>query len=774
MSFLNICDENYTKGSYKRDSFQRYGYYNNYKYRELEALKDGFDIHFTDDLFLEICSKYQVNINIYKKYISEVKKLLLNNDVWNAVTEEVYEKIHKKRIEFLPEGVLQEYKHKLFLNSFKNSKNIVINGINQLDFLKKMWYNTSSVIITVSDFSLLKAAVKMAEESIAAQKKVYLLVKSDKRCLSINEEHWNFAFSSVSSDKIKQALKRGDIEFIYESGLGLDVNFARISPNDELEKQINHSSAMLIIYGEEIFLSAKNLRIPSFSYTTNHSLYAKAVQNLFSEDKISVIYTPKSYSAIENVPIVEKTRFDYSDFFNAFKKYGEEVYAYSLPQLKQKYRDFFEEKQQANGESSAQNYFKSFYYDYDKKALAEIYQTAVDFQNKVQATVIITPTVKNAQVVQIESYDGLCFRDYIKNMELLDGTVASNFMFYTTPVIIDRYNAIRSERSQEQIPDMCMHMDYFMQKKGEKRTETFPLYNKGCIGFKDNGKFGFFNFKLGAGAVKLNGYILKWEKADVNPEKIDGIHVFTPLISQNDEIENHWEYVKEVGHNALNIVVIGDKVVCVRWGEVLMPSIGVVISLEKTEGEKLAKALSLIHDENGYITANNICMELKLDSPEGISKKEWDSYNWIYGGGMTIFDENEEIKNLQENDINVYLAKQGWLCPLSRQTQESDTYNTNARHPRTVAGLTAEDKLFICVLNGRTKLSAGATYGEVREVVKHCIGNVKYLFNMDGGSSSFLGYTEKGLFKELAYPCASDHTCAGIERKVNSLFLLNL
>lgn len=775
MPFLSIHDEQYFRGSYFRSDFRGYQYYDTYRYKEIEASCAGSILHFTDHLFLALCCEYHIPHDVYHRYMTAAKQALADKTLWDCSNEEIYDQIHQLRMTYLSASVAADFRRRLAICS-ENVETPFYNGINQSALFQKIFHQKSVVLLTVSEIPLLPLAATMVEACLLAEKMVFLLVKSDSRSFSPTEEDWKSTLASLHPS-VKRQMATSDIRFLHESTLGNSIDFSRIPMHSELDRLIQEQRVFLISYGEDAFLSIRNLRIPAFSHTTNRSLYSKAVQGMFSDGKTSLVYIPPGYNIFQTVPIVEKTQLDYSTLAAISREHGENIYGEPLSVLKYRYPTYFcvtdnNDFQQNIEETDGESIFKKFYYDYTRHQSAELVQNCVEFQNKVLISVVLVSTIKSAEVLQIQSYNGLSFREYFESDKTAkDGGIFSNFMFYTTTPIIDRYNQMRIDRPREQINIGCIHMDYYMNITGGSRIETFPLYNKGCIAYKKNEDFDFFNFQLGAGQVRVNSQVIQWERENVNCDEITDVHVFTPFLSKHEDPINHWEYRKVVGENALNLVIIGNTIVCMRWGDVLMPSLGVVISLEVKRGEAFVNALCLKADPQGYFNIDNLNLEITLAPAEGISAERWAEYQWIYGGGMTLLDQRDAHSHSPDS-VEDYLHRQGWLCPLSKQTQESDTYNATSRHPRTVMGLTTTNKFFICILSGRTKTSAGATYQEIREVIRHYLGEVHYLLNVDGGASSFLGILSQGKFREKAYPCASDHTCTGMERKVSSLLRL--
>ena len=86
------------------------------------------------------------------------------------------------------------------------------------------------------------------------------------------------------------------------------------------------------------------------------------------------------------------------------------------------------------------------------------------------------------------------------------------------------------------------------------------------------------------------------------------------------------------------------------------------------------------------------------------------------------------------------------LIENGQNTLSNDTYMAYNRHPRTVIGKTADNKLLIVVVDGRTTRAAGMTFAELQVLMKAL--NCTDAINMDGGGSSTFwvkGYGTNGV-----------------------------
>ncbi|MBP5289433.1 MAG: phosphodiester glycosidase family protein, partial [Clostridia bacterium] len=344
----------------------------------------------------------------------------------------------------------------------------------------------------------------------------------------------------------------------------------------------------------------------------------------------------------------------------------------------------------------------------------------------------------------------------------------SNFTFFFTEKLLTNYNDRLKDRPKERIDFPVGTLDYYRytDEKGV-RHETLPLYNKAALAMGEKGFYAFDYALAGGGAELLPGLSLFWTASQVNalhPE----LTVFTPLLSAPDEEKEDKDYLLLVGKDRLNIAVIGERILCARRGEVALPCIGTVFSLNG-EAAKRAGAILGEADKDGYYDVSRLpAPAFRPDPPENISPQDWAGMKWVYGGGLGLTGADGEIT---ADNYMARFRRAGWLSPLSRQTQESRVH-TMVRHPRTAVGITKKGELFILVVSGRTPLSVGADYIELRRVARLLAPELSALINWDGGGSSVLGLLEGNVFTELNYPAPSDGSITGQARAVNSVLYI--
>jgi len=347
-----------------------------------------------------------------------------------------------------------------------------------------------------------------------------------------------------------------------------------------------------------------------------------------------------------------------------------------------------------------------------------------------------------------------------------------NFLYFFTDFLRNEYNRLRRDRPPEQLKMRNFFIDY--RKYNGK--ETFPLYNKAFVAQLEDGKIVFGRRKLLGGEIKLNEFAVDWVREQVNPREAKGQEfvIYTPMymneVLSREKIDFN-DFKLEVGKDRLNVVMVNDEIICIRVGEVLLPCVGVVLSFRKSILDVLVRELNLRSIGNGYyVPKDRVKVTLNLEKPMEVEKNAWERIKWAFGGGTLLVREGE---NLMINELRAKesFTEEGWYHPLSMQTQETQVQKW-IRGPRTVIGLTEDDRFFVMTFDGRSKESAGARFDEIVIILEKEFGNLKWAMNLDGGSSSCLGLVYTGKFFELSTPSVSKYTSKGLVRPVNSFVLV--
>ena len=668
-------------------------------------------------------------------------------------------------------------------------------GIDQRAKKDEVLRNASAVLFICDDARMVLTMREDVQTALQAGKDVYVLT------------HPKQGMDIATEESLKVLLGSEGIQYLL-----LSEDMQTVHAQDEtratcLNAQIAQGKAALLFYGETGLLTCRDLALDAIVHAIPRGYYARVLTNQFDVDRACVVYVPKGMDVTKGVPLREKTRLNYHHLYTLWKAYGDGIYSCSAEQLYRKYPQHFlniYDNSVSPVEATldypiqlapdAQDYdslredaisaylsgvenleYRTGYVD-ENNNLHPVNHDADRARPGVMVHSVKVKKAKSSSVINCEAYASP--RQMIRAQ--MDGglgklRIYSNFLFFLTPVLARLYNALRNDRPQEQIDFEKQHLDYMMVNAEGKRTETFPLFKKACIAMKEDGTFLFFNFRLGGGRIRLGKTELCWSREDVDPEDLQGrsVCVLTPYLSNRDVHENTSNYIKPVGEGGINLVVIQDRIICIRKGSVLLPSIGVVISLDEETGMSLLRENELYLNADGYADGYLSAPEVMLDPPEGISPDEWAQVAWAYGGGLSLILDGKGICDEDGPGMLKCLEEEGWMSPLSRQTQES-ALHLPARHPRTAIGVTDSGELVILVYSGRTKRSGGADYAQMIDVARKMYPDIRCLMNADGGGSAMLGMSIGIGLMELSYPSTSLDSCAGMVRPVNTVLCMEM
>ena len=609
-----------------------------------------------------------------------------------------------------------------------------------------------------------------------------------------------------------------------------NLDLETIPWDEQFGEAVRGKTAGILVYGEEGLLHCRGLKVDAVVHAVPSWYHTRALTNQFGFDRACVIYVPAGLDMIQWVPCTERSRLTYLHLAKLWESYGDEIYSCSPGELYQRYPQYFlniydnqmdcpeaepeypirvqwSEGQEAlefgdfvdpslqvmrvfdqlrdrqistylNGIEGLT--YQSAYFD-EQMNLGKVDWIGNDQKNGIMVQAVKIKQVEESQVINCEGYSIL--REMLADFRKKDKNgiqLLSNFLFFLTPKLAHLYNDLRTDRPKEQIAFDKMHLDYMLYTEGDERIETFPLFRKACIAMKENGQFMFFHFHLGGGRIVVGKSGFRWGKEDVNTFDERPVKIYTPYTSVAEQDSDPKTYRKPVGEGRINLVIVQDRIICVRDGDVILPSIGVVVSLEREIGKAFLHENGLLLSENGYVDCAELKLQIRLDAPAEVREDEWRQVRWAYGGGLSLVIDGTGIcdrdLNAQEDSSNqmiAYLAEEGWMSPLSCQTQESALHKM-AKHPRTAIGVTNENELVILVYSGRTRMSTGADYSEMIMITRKLFPDIKHLMNVDGGGSAMLGMAIDGRFMELSYPATSMDSCAGMVRPINTVLCLEL
>lgn len=549
-------------------------------------------------------------------------------------------------------------------------------------------------------------------------------------------------------------------------------------------------ASCLFFYGEEGLLYCRSLSVDAVVHAVPNGYHAQALCNRLGRSVPCVVYIPKGLDITPWVPLTAQTRLSFWHLAQLHKTHGDSIYTMTPAQLYSRYPEVFvniygdeasmpivprgEDFSAFDRDKDAQvaaflNSFGNLQYRsaYFDEALEET-EICYDSAQKQPGILVHSVRVKKARSADIIRCEkGVTPRQKLASMGLTGTGVVSNFLFFLTEKLGTLYNDLRADRPYEQADAATGHLDYMLCYNGGKRVETFPLFQKTCIAKTEDGSFLFFGFGLGGGSVEISGFRVRWEKEAVCAENPGPVCVYTPQYTVTDESADRETYRLPVGGGRVNIVILRDRVTCIRRGDVLLPSVGVVLSLEKAVAAPLLSKLKSLAD--GYFDVTGLTLSVHLDAPAEVDPALWDTVQWAYGGGMGLI--RQGVGLCDGEDMLALLRREGWMSPLSRQTQESMLHK-QAKHPRTAIGTAKNGDLVILVYSGRTWRSVGADYREMIAIARKLYPDMENLMNVDGGGSAMLGLVHEGSFLELSFPATSTGSCAGMVRPINTLFYI--
>ena len=566
-----------------------------------------------------------------------------------------------------------------------------------------------------------------------------------------------------------------------------------------LTEAVQNENAFFMIFGEDGLLGARNLLLPCGVFANPRGFHACALCGQLGLSRPVAVYVPQGYDITKTVPITEKTRLSYLQLAKLEKAFGDAIYTHTPEQLyalcPQLFFNIYEDTTamptqedyaffklpentsavsfpdfDASRTAAIRKHFESFpgctYYE---KTFTE---KDIDIDKHILVHGFRIKSSPGARIIPCGKTTPL--RTKMRTESIGETAVVSNFLFFLTPKLAALYNELRRDRKHEIAKVDAGHLDYLLEYRNGKRIEHFPLFRKTCIAQKADGEFLFFNFRLGGGSLQLNDLALAWEKEAVDPPQnapLPRICIYTPYASLPDSDADRETYRKPVGEGRINFVILQDRITAIRDGDVLLPGVGVVLSLEKSYGKSVCEKLKLRPLEDGYYAPENISLTVKLNAPEGIGEDTWDKVNWAYGGGLSLILDGVGL--CDGDHMDKWFETDGWTSPLSRQTQESALHKL-VKHPRTAIGTTTDNALVVLVFSGRTQFSSGADYKEMCLIARKLIPNIQNLMNVDGGGSAVLGMAENGTFTELSLPSTSTGSTVGMARPIHTALYLPL
>lgn len=780
---LELCAPERVQVSYPRGELKKDVLYGCYRYKDVEmsfSKLTGKTTRIADKAAAQLLELGLVEKQTVEAYTAKVLETLQDIREYDALSvEHIYETVGSVRRQVLGADALEN------LRSYRADHPAAFDpadgGIDQTAQKTQMLENCGAVLFVLCQAQFKELLCQDVRFALAKGKAVYIAASTEKgRDLPTRQvlEGWLDGISGVTY---------------------LEAEPEKLACDQELQAAADKKDACLIFYGEEGLLHCRSLLVDAVVHAIPKGFQTQTLTNLLGMPKACVVYIPANWDVTRFVRLKDKTRVSFWQLEKLWRDHGVSIYRKSLQQLHKEYPEYFLNIYDRTGENwpisvDMSEETQDPLQQYDAARDKAIKQYLDGFENITYYSAYFDPEMnrqpicwdstqkqegilvqgvkikrsQGAQVVQCGK--GVTLREKFAAQPKAETAIVSNFLFFLTPKLGNLYNDLRADRPMEQADAAAGHLDYMLCHQDGKRVETFPLFRKTCIAMKEDGQFLFFNYRLGGGSIRVGDQTLRWEKEQVdNPDPGAPITVFSPYYSLEQEDADRQTYRSFVGQDRINLVILQDKLCALRDGDVVLPSVGVAVSLERQLGEKLLKTLALKPLEDGYYDVSGLSLTVKLDGPEQIDPKEWETVRWAYGGGLSLILDGVGL--CDGDHMDTWFREDGWKSPLSRQTQES-ALHTLVKHPRTAIGITENGELVILVFSGRTWRSTGADYDQMCRIARQLCPDIRWLMNVDGGGSAMLGMVRNGSFMELSCPSTSSGSVVGMVRPINTVLYI--
>ena len=343
-------------------------------------------------------------------------------------------------------------------------------------------------------------------------------------------------------------------------------------------------------------------------------------------------------------------------------------------------------------------------------------------------------------------------------------TLLFNLGYYYTKQLLNEidygYNKVRRSKhlDKEILESDCLpFLGGSVWKKSDILVVNPPLFNKSVILFSKEGKILIIkNWKLEEGSVEILGKFLSWKKEDVNNFNSDSdIQIFTPFIDNKNASlsEKYKNYNVFVGSGRVNFLIISkgtgknpeSYIVKIKKGKILMPSMGMVISLDENFFTQNFKGNFSDFDESGFIKSET---PLKVYFKVGVPI-DMNSYDISFGyGGFLPLVLNGNDFTESPDELEKLMFDQGFFHPFSRQSQETPIEKPYEREPRAVFVVTEnsdnKEEYGFFSFSGRYENSIGISLFEIVPLLKQILKTrkIKFVIHLDSGSAVKLMYLQ--------------------------------
>lgn len=775
MQYTGFYDQSYRADRYRRLDLTNDVLYYTYRFGPMTVLypkhKNTVTV-FSDTYARQMADRGIITQDALRAYENAVCQVFAQVDSHREKSaEQVYHLICRLRRQALGAQVMEKAREQDRLQTVDPTEQ----GIFEEKQKQQLCAESKAAVFVLYESQYFARMLQDMEEVRSAGHRIYLLVSGETGDVLPTEATYRKWLDDVT-----------DVCFLQTYPTDLGSVLENVQWDDQVEENIARNAAAVFAYGEEALLACRSLRTDAFVTASPRGYCAQAVTNQLGCVSECAVYVPAHLDITAFVPLTEKTKLSFWHLAMLRRDMSADIDSMPLEELYRCYPAYFLNRYE-NGDDCAaarpdfpisvgipreepdpvgnfEQYREAAVADYLNSFPGLSYQHAFFDDSGVLVHSVRVKRAKGSRVIACGN--GVTLRQRLRQ----EGTgIVSNFLFFLTAKLATLYNDLRKDRPHEQAQLAGEHLDYMLTRENGVRRETFPLFQKMCIGMKKNGEFLFFNFRLGGGKVRIGTQWITWQKQDVDPMTPADVCVYTPYGSCADGDADRQTYRKAVGQGRVNFVFLQDRLHCVRNGDVILPSVGVVVSLEKTVGTALLEQLQLPPLDDGYYACDGLPTQIYLQPPAGIDPGQWEQLQWAYGGGLSLILDHKAVTDL--DNMLPWFDAEGWMSPLSRQTQES-TLHTLAKHPRTAIGIADNGDLLILVFSGRTRRSAGADYREMCHIARTLYPDVHSLMNADGGGSAVLGLVCGGQFMELSYPSTSVGSTVGMARPIQTAFYI--
>jgi hypothetical protein len=338
-------------------------------------------------------------------------------------------------------------------------------------------------------------------------------------------------------------------------------------------------------------------------------------------------------------------------------------------------------------------------------------------------------------------------------------------MYFITRNIVLKFNKVN--------PHFILDASFFGENIGFAKIRQNgkvlfypPLYNKGAVGMKADGRFVFGRIKMpqeGSVTIPINeeNITLSWNRVNPLDNFSAGISIFTPMeesfVNHEKKAPNFFGETRAMcfipDNENYNFVMINNILLGVVQGSTEIPPFGTILSVpcdyfSPDIRDVLDKQCQEIRVTRKHVMkTERVSFDLSLDA-------RWDDCEWIMGGALLMVNEGkvEDLNYDPENSQRSVYHLEGWSLDSSQRTQETPV-EANLNEARMTIGLTDAGEFFMVAIEGRANNRTGATHQETVDWIQDYFDakqqTIKFALDLDSASSVSIGIFTEGNFKLL-------------------------